>query len=418
MKKSKKKIEEKLIEDAYSPEYDDNEADAIYDTDIDDDYEDENPDSDDDIEMLDIYADDTFTSFNDSNDDAEGHQSTDDGDDEESAEGISIVKILNTALLIAMLMILIVGVIKIYNWQKGKTLNITDDDLLENYDTESEDWYIYFDPHDDPDYVENDVKNIVILGDSLISDYTDSTSIQGIIEANTGASVTALGLSHTTVALHDKSYTLEHPEDAYSLYYIVASITGGDMGDYTLMSNSWAEMDDYGEEYNYWDVLHKIDFDSVDVLIICYNYDDFITGVPFVGDEVWSQQQYGTMDSYNGALDAALGMLKERFPHMQVIVSSPSFFMVDDNGTMVRGDLYNNGSGTLGEYVVNMKSVTMLRSTSFVDNYFGIDFNCDNYEDYLEDDMLHPNEAGRRMIADHITDFIYFMRSSDITVSD
>lgn len=376
-------------------------------------------DNEDDLVMLDLEDFDNFESYN--SDESQYDESvqddlTDDEDDEHSP--VSIMKIFNAILLTIIIMLLIVGGIKLYQWQKGKDLVITDADILADYNTESEDWYVYFDPKDDPNFVDDGQYNILILGDSLIYNYDDETSIQSIIAQNTGANVTALSLPYTTVSLHNETYNPDYPQDAYSLFYLASAMAAGDMGNFDLMMSSWGAMEDYGVYYDYWDVLHKIKFDDIDVLIICYNYDDFVDGIPFVGDEVWSEQPYGTMDSYNGALDASLKLLKDRFPHMQIIVSSPSFFMVDDKGQMIGGDLYNNGSGTLGEYVVNMKSVSQLKNVSFVDNYFGIDFSCDNYEMYLEDDMRHPNEAGRKLIADHITDFIYFMRKSNVVIDN
>lgn len=369
---------------------------------------------DDDLEILDLEQDKDIPDEKEIKDasDNEIYEETDPEDDTEDTDTEKdSTKYIHIIFGIVAVVLLAASTILLVKWHQGIDLVITEDDLTENYYVESEDFYINFDPAKIPGYVDDGEYNIVILGDDSIYYNNDETGIPAVIASLTGANVTTLALPGSTIGLQEKSYTLEYPEEAYNLYYIVNSITAGDMGNYDLMMSAWDHMEDTLVYYEYWDKLHVIDFDKVDVLIIAYGTNDYLLERPFTGDDVYSQQIYGHENSLDGSLDDCLQMLTARFPQMQILVSSPNyFFTTDENGESIGVDLYNNGYGNLGEYVLHMKSVSQLQRVTFIDNYFGSEFSATNYEGYLTSDGLYPNEEGRRAIAEHITEYIYFMR--------
>lgn len=336
---------------------------------------------------------------------------------EDENEDNSKAKFFHIAFLVIFLSIIGIGTYTLVKWQKGERLVITEDDLSESYDIESEDYYIDFKPNKIDGYVDDGELNICILTDGTIGDIEDENSIPSIIARETGGHVDALSID-CPISIHEKSYSLNYPEDAFSLYYIASAVSASDDGDYELMKSALGTMaeqqrPDYGKYYEYWDKLHKLDFDIYDVIIICYGYEDYKKGIQFTGSEIYSQQQYGTADSANGALDASIKTLKNRFPYAQIIVSSPSFFLHHNNrGDKKGADIINTGSGTLGEYVVNFCDVARMRSVSFIDNYFGLEeYNCSNYEDCLDENGL-PNDKAKSIIANHLLDNLYFRRTS------
>lgn len=333
-------------------------------------------------------------------------------EDEEEDESSNLSKIVQIVILSAIAIILFSSVFLLIRWQRGSALNVTDNNGNPAYDVESADYFIPFNPSAIEGYVDDGEQNIVILGDDTILHAQGENGISDLLAEATGANVTTLALNGSTIALQELSYTQGYAEDAYNLYYIISGICAGDMGNYDLQFSALSEIDNNSAYYDYWDKLHNrdfINFDKTDTLIICYGYCDYLAGRPLTAGDVYGGQPYGHENGTAGSLDDCLKLLRERFPYMQIIVSSPSYcFVADENGDMTGADVYfNSERATLGDYVLNAKNVAEANHVSFVDNYFFEDYNFANYEDYLEEDGTFPNEAGRRLIVNHIMQFIY-----------
>ncbi len=325
----------------------------------------------------------------------------------DSNEDNSKAKFFHITLISIMGIVVIAIIVLLARWQRGEDFVISEGDLTENYDVESEDFHVDFDPSTIDGYVDDGENNIVILGDASIYNCQDDTGIAALVADATGANVTALSLPETTIALQEDSYTQEYAQDAFNLYYIISSICGGDMGSYDLMYDSLSYIEDNSVYYSYWDSIHKIDFNKVDTLIIEYGLGDYLAKRPLIGAEVYSDQLYGLESSVAGSLNDCIVMLKERFPYMRILIVCPSFCLTkDDNGNTIGSDLYNNGQGTLGDYIVNMKYIAQQNNVAFVDNYFGIAFNASTYDGYLTPDGQYPNALGRQEIANHIVSFL------------
>ena len=59
-----------------------------------------------------------------------------------------------------------------------------------------------------------------------------------------------------------------------------------------------------------------------------------------------------------------------------------------------------------GNYMIAAKNVAVEYNFTFLDNYWGLGINSANYEDYLEDNYLYPNGAGRTLVAQRIAEII------------
>lgn len=339
----------------------------------------------------------------------EGNEDYDPEEDEEESDNSTFSKIVQIVILSAIGIILFTSVFLLVRWQRGSELNVSDNNGNTAYDVESVDYFIPFNPSSIEGYVDDGEQNIVILGDDTVLHAQGENGISDLIAEATGANVTTLALSGSTVALQETSYTQEFAEDAFNLYYIISGICAGDMGNYDLQFSALSEIEDNQKYYDYWDQLHVIDFDKTDTLIISYGYCDYLAGRPLTSGDVYSKQPYGHEDGTAGSLDDCLKLLQERFPYMQIIISSPSYcYVLDDNGDPAGVDVcFNAERATMGDYVLNMKNVAEANHVSFVDNYFFESYNYANHEDYLEEDGTFPNEAGRRLIVDHIMKFIY-----------
>lgn len=339
-------------------------------------------------------------------DNEEEDYSMQDGDEE--TENSNLSKIVQIVILSAIAVILFTSIFLLVRWQRGSALNVSDNNDNTAYDVESVDYFVPFNPAAMDGYVDDGERNIVILGDDTVLHAQDENGISDLLAEATGANVTTLALSGSTIALQEISYTQEYAEDAFNLFYIISGICAGDMGNYDLQFNALSEIEDNSVYYDYWDKLHVIDFDKTDTLIICYGYCDYLSGRPLTAGDVYSQQPYGHENGTAGSLDDCLKLLRERFPYMQIIVSSPSYcYVTDENGEPAGADVYfNEERATMGDYVLTMKNAAEANHVSFVDNYFFEHYNYANHEDYLEEDKMFPNEAGRRLIVGHILEFI------------
>jgi len=312
---------------------------------------------------------------------------------------------------------LIIGsIVLLVRWNKGRVLVINPDELSEDYSTECLDWYSHFDPAENPEYVDDGVQNILIIGDDSIYYYNDETGIPALLAAYTGANVTTLAIPGTTISLSRETYSTEHPEEAFSLYYQAVQITAGGRGSYDLMEAAAPLTDNEALYLDYIEQLKSIDYDSIDVLIICYGLNDYLQGHPYAAEyeDMWSQRPLGNPDVVKAALDDVFTMFRNRFPYMQIIYASPTFFMeAQPDGSLLSSHESKNGISTFADYIANYSTVASKDSVSFVDNYFGFIINEENYTNYLDPtNLYYPNEYGRKLIVDHISQFIYYIRNN------
>ena len=112
------------------------------------------------------------------------------------------------------------------------------------------------------------------------------------------------------------------------------------------------------------------------------------------------------------ALDMSVRFFISEYENMQVIYSTPTYFMVPDAaGHMTGADTQSNGVSTFADYVTHMSNVCNTERVTFVDNLFGFGINAATAGTYLTEDMMYPNAEGRKLIAEHIVSFIYFVRN-------
>ncbi|NTV78918.1 MAG: SGNH/GDSL hydrolase family protein, partial [Clostridiales bacterium] len=160
-----------------------------------------------------------------------------------------------------------------------------------------------------------------------------------------------------------------------------------------------------GADYSFTDTiktLEGLDFDKIDVITILYGPSDYLNGklVSNPGDAK-------DIASYSGALSQGINLLQEAYPHIRILFVSPNYCMTtDENGEPVSSDLYSNAYGRLVDYMIAGKNVAVEYNFNFLDNYWGLGINSANYKEYLEDNELYPNAAGRTLVAQRIANVI------------
>lgn len=173
------------------------------------------------------------------------------------------------------------------------------------------------------------------------------------------------------------------------------------LNDYTLLENTVKQWDRDDNASATIETLKNLDMSTVDTVVIMYDANDFLKGRILAGpyDET-------TAVTCCGCLQQSILLLKQTFPQMRIIVSSPYFaYAEDEEGNLQPGSLVDYGQGTLPDYMIAYKNIAVNNGASFIDNYFG-SITEDNYSQYLQEDRFNLNDAGRALIAKRIAEFI------------
>ena len=95
------------------------------------------------------------------------------------------------------------------------------------------------------------------------------------------------------------------------------------------------------------ELLKELDFNTVDTLVIFYNAQDYLNlriGLNPDNDK--------DPITYNGALNAGIQMIQEKYPFIRIVcLSFPMCYAYDSSGNIVSGDRYDFGNGKLTTYL-------------------------------------------------------------------
>ena len=307
--------------------------------------------------------------------------------------------IAHIAIIDVILIILIVSVYKLVKWNQGNPeAGAVETD--ENFDVETEDYITAMNEDLLKNHPDDGKTSIVFLGDSVLADYTGSDGIPFQVESLMGkdnpTEVYNCSFSGATASASNSFWDDAHPEDAFSLYWITKSIT---LNDYTLLNNVVADVNpDYKDTIQ---TMEGINFDTVDVIAIMYGMNDYVNGklITDPNDPV-------NTAAFTGALNSSIALIKESYPHIRIVVISPTYCEVEQDGKLVGCDTANTGYGILADYMVAAKAIAVEDNITFLDNYYGVDINADTADNYLEKNRVHPNAAGRKLIAQRLVDLL------------
>ncbi|MEG1847633.1 MAG: SGNH/GDSL hydrolase family protein [Lachnospiraceae bacterium] len=304
------------------------------------------------------------------------------------------------AIIAVILIILIVSVVKLIKWNQGSPdagTTITD----ETFDTEPEDYITAVDNAALEGRPDDGITSIVFLGDDVLSNYQGADGIPQqvayLMASNPETAKTQVynigfpGMYQSTASVY---WDEAHSEDAFSLYWLTKSIT---LQDYTLLHNTVDTVSAGNPQFaQTLQTLEGIDFDKVDVITLMYGVNDYLNGrlVTDIADD-------SNIASYSGALNASIKLLKEAFPHIRIIVMSPTYCEVTQDGKTTGCDVTDTGHGTLADYMVAAKTIAVDTNVTYLDNFYGVDINANTAEQYLED-TVHPNAEGRKLIAQRL----------------
>ncbi len=241
------------------------------------------------------------------------------------------------------------------------------------------------------------VTNIACFGNAPFADDRDSDdNLANIIARETGANVYNCSIGDSYLAALNPYFDSSiQPLDAYNFYWLVTLATGGDVEYFFEEAARHLGDATPPEADEVYETLTTLDFNKVDVVTIMYDASDYLEGHYMYNDANHTDISY-----FTGNLEAGIELLKSIYPHIRIIVLSPTYaFAVDENGEYVSSDIMTyGGMDVLSTYVIKQSDSAAVQSVSFVDNLYGT-IHEDNAREYLIDN-LHLNVKGRKAVAE------------------
>ncbi|MGN1147786.1 MAG: SGNH/GDSL hydrolase family protein [Lachnospiraceae bacterium] len=234
---------------------------------------------------------------------------------------------------------------------------------------------------------------IVCLGDSIIGNVRDETSITAMLGDILGVSVYNGAFGGTTASCKNTENRADVAIDCVSLPELVDAICHENFAVQNASIGSYVSMDYFPEGvYGFND----IDWSKVEVVVIEHGVNDYLTGT-----KLDNPQDPYDIYTYGGALRTALRELQEKKPELRIILCTPTYcwFVADEVSCEER----NLGGGYLEEYANLELQIAEEFGVEIIDNYHdsGIGGDFTDWPVYTEDG-LHLNETGRKMIAERI----------------
>lgn len=242
---------------------------------------------------------------------------------------------------------------------------------------------------------------ILFLGDSILGQYRDETSIPALVGEMLDTEVFNGAFGGTTMSLQNRDYRDAYYWDGLSFSRLTRAIAAQDFGlQQTIRTKDYVTMD----FRDIVDELDRLDLTSVQTVVISYGMNDYTTGSPIGGEN--SPEDPYTME---GAMRTGIRYLQRSYPQIRIIFISPTYcWFVNTLGTTNKTCESNDyGGGYLEEYVEAQRRVAGECGVEFVDLYHAY-YPHEEYADWslYTNDGIHPNEAGRRKIAETLAKWL------------
>ena len=293
--------------------------------------------------------------------------------------------------------ILLIVIVKLVIWNIGEKDTSPDADN-EAFNTESMDNIVPLDSSNtDAPNVDDDL-NILFLGNGQLAEDKDSeNNLANIIKRKTGANIYNCAIEGSYMAMKNETYKNSFPYDGLSFYNLCTMFTVDNkkLGDWVKRDYKETQGTDIPEDAAYAiDTLRTIDYDELDVLCIYYDFHDYLDQhLPYNDDNK------SDVNTYAGALEAGLLLVKEAHPNVRIIVLSPTFIYVENEKGEYQS-CYDQDvlPWQLYVYVIHEQDTCYLNNVTFVDNFYGSIYG-EIADRYLEDGD-HINQEGLELLAD------------------
>lgn len=224
-------------------------------------------------------------------------------------------------------------------------------------------------------------KNIVVFGDSIWNTYRNPTGIAYQVAKETGATIYNCAINGTRASTDDETVDVNnnwYSKSLSTMIYIMMGIVKPEdqiKGEYAIR------------------VVDKIDWDTVDYVLISYGIQDYLFNARLESEE----GDYYGLNTYMGALRHAALRIHERYPDLKIVYLAPTYCDI----WVGPEDCTNHdaGHGTLLDYIESMKISAVQTESYFVDLFQEMGISAMNATEYMEDSIF-LNEEGRSKYAE------------------
>jgi len=284
----------------------------------------------------------------------------------------------------------------LYRWNTGEKITFTKTDDMSQYETERLDNVFYLTSEDLEGHVDDGVNTILCLGNDAFTYNSGDKGLASRIAALTDSTVYNAAFPLSCVSLRTATYDSSYPMDLFSFYNVTQAMVSGDFSD---MEAAAAAMDDstYSQSV---DVLQNIDMDSVDMIVIMYDAQDYLNQR--------AGRDFNDADNpitFMGAYHAGLTALREAFPYIRIVVMSHTLCYAYTSEGVVSGDTYDFGNGALPTYLQHIIDTCEELGITFVDNYYGTVDESNSSE--LLVDTIHLSDDCVELIAEHFKELLF-----------
>jgi len=235
--------------------------------------------------------------------------------------------------------------------------------------------------------------DILFLGDSLIGQYRDETSVSYLVGQALGRTTFNGAFGGSTMTWYPDKNSDYYQRYGLNFPALARAICTGDFGVQKSLEVREIGAEDFDEVINQ---LEKIDYDKLKILILEYGTNDYFSGALIEGK--------GELSCFEESFESGIKMLQERYPTLRIVVASPTF-----NWHYVANlscEQIEFGGGYLSAYVECLKELCIENEIEYINLYDLYDHSFDIYESNLyTEDGIHPNVYGRQLIAEAVAEY-------------
>lgn len=240
---------------------------------------------------------------------------------------------------------------------------------------------------------------IVCLGDSIIGNVRDETSVTSVMEEILQEPVANTAFGGTCASLGNTMHRSVFYEDSMNLASLADAIAykDFDVQFYDISSNNFG----LGYFQEGLELLAEIDFEKVRIVFIEHGINDFSAGRPLDNEK----DPYDIY-TYGGAIRYTIEKLKQEYPHLCLVLVTPLYCYFQENGERaLDSESSDFGYGPLENYVELELEIAREYGLPCIDNFHNMGINSENVDEYTEDG-IHLNEKGRRLLAEALANYV------------